>query len=131
MAMNTKPRLYQRPAFNLIVAVVIGLCFGAGPGVAQSTDPSEVGAWSTGPTWPEFPVHAHALPTGKVMIWPGDWDIGQRSTILGSRESKRQPPYSAGLRRLLRRPLVPGRRKVICCGWPHPIWRWTGERKYL
>ena len=71
MAMNTKPRLYQRLAFNLIVAVVIGVCFGARPGVAQST----VGAWSPGPTWPEFPVHAHLLPTGKVMIWPGDQGI--------------------------------------------------------
>ena len=37
MAMNTKPRLYQRVAFNLIVAVVIGVCFGARPGVAQIT----------------------------------------------------------------------------------------------
>ena len=37
MAMNTKPRLYQRLAFNLIVAVVIGVCFGARPGVAQQS----------------------------------------------------------------------------------------------
>ena len=36
MAMNTKPRLYQRLAFNLIVAVVIGVCFGARSGVAQT-----------------------------------------------------------------------------------------------
>ena len=35
MATNTDPRLYQRVAFNLIVAVVIGLCFGARQGVAQ------------------------------------------------------------------------------------------------
>jgi hypothetical protein len=74
MAMNSKPRLYQRVAFNLIVAVVIGLCFGARSGVAQQ---STVGEWSSvsGPTWPEFPVHAHLLPTGKVMIWPGDQGI--------------------------------------------------------
>ena len=44
MAMNTKPRLYQRLAFNLIVAVVIGVCFGARQGVAQQ---SVVGEWST------------------------------------------------------------------------------------
>jgi len=74
MAMNSKPRLYQRVVFNLIVTVVIGLCFGARSGVAQQ---STVGEWSSvsGPTWPEFPVHAHLLPTGKVMIWPGDQGI--------------------------------------------------------
>ena len=73
MAMNTKPRLYQRLAFNLIVAVVIGVCFGARQGVAQQ---SVVGDWSTGPNpLPFFPVHAHTLPTGKVMIWPGDEGI--------------------------------------------------------
>ena len=75
MGMNTKPRLYQRLAFNLIVAVVIGVCFGARQGVAQQQ--STLGEWSAllGPTWPEFPVHAHVLPTGKVMIWPGDQGI--------------------------------------------------------
>ena len=75
MGMNTKPRLYQRVAFNLIVAVVIGVCFGARQGVAQQQ--STLGEWSAllGPTWPEFPVHAHVLPTGKVMIWPGDQGI--------------------------------------------------------
>ena len=44
MAMNTKPRLHQRVAFNLIVAVVIGVSFGARPGVAQQ---SVVGEWRT------------------------------------------------------------------------------------
>ena len=72
MAMNTKPRLYQRLAF--IVAVVIGVCFGARQGVAQQ---SVVGAWSTANPnpFPFFPVHSHILPTGKVMIWPGDEGI--------------------------------------------------------
>ena len=77
MGMNTKPRLYQRLQFNLIVAVVIGVCFGARPGVAQTDPRSMVGEWTTGPTWPEFPVHAAVLPTGKVMIWPGDDGNGQ------------------------------------------------------
>ena len=74
MAMNTKPRLYQRLAFNLIVAVVIGVCFGPRTGVAQQ---DVVGAWSmANPNpFPFFPVHTHTLPTGKVMIWPGDEGI--------------------------------------------------------
>ena len=61
MAMNTKPRLYQRLAFNLIVAVVIGVCFGARPGVAQSICRS---SGRRCPNMPDFPVHAHLLPTG-------------------------------------------------------------------
>ncbi len=39
--------------------------------VAQG-DPSMVGRWSSVPDLPFFPVHVHVLPTGKVMIWPGD-----------------------------------------------------------
>ena len=31
-----------------------------------------VGRWSRVPDLPFFPVHSHVLPTGKVMIWPGD-----------------------------------------------------------
>ena len=78
MAMNTKPRLHQRLAFNLIVAVVIGVCFGARQGVAQQQDPSVVGQWRTvDPNpFPFFPVHTHTLPTGKVMIWPGNGPSG-------------------------------------------------------
>jgi hypothetical protein len=75
MAMNTKSRLYQRLAFNLIVAVVIGVCFfGPRTGVAQQ---DVVGAWSMAnpAPFPFFPVHTHTLPTGKVMIWPGDEGI--------------------------------------------------------
>jgi len=34
------------------------------------------GQWTTLPTLPFFPVHDHLLPTGKVMIWPGDADSG-------------------------------------------------------
>ena len=65
MATNTKPRLHQRVAFNLIVAVVIGVCFGARQGVAQQ--PSEVGSGiSVTPNLPFFPVHSHAVPTGTV-----------------------------------------------------------------
>ena len=77
LGMNTKPRLYQRVAFNLIVAVVIGVCFGARQGVAQIPDPAVVGEWETANPnpFPFFPVHSHILPTGQVMIWPGDNNI--------------------------------------------------------
>ena len=35
-----------------------------------------VGRWSSVPDLPFYPVHAHVLPTGKVMIWPGDGPSG-------------------------------------------------------
>ena len=71
--MNPKHRLHQPLAFNVIVAVVIAVCFGAHPGVAQE---SVLGRWDkvTNPL-PFFPVHAHTLRSGKVMIWPGDEGI--------------------------------------------------------
>ena len=31
-----------------------------------------IGRWSRVPDLPFFPVHTHVLPTGEVMIWPGD-----------------------------------------------------------
>jgi hypothetical protein len=59
--------------FGLTVAALIGLCFGATPSTAQ---PANVGQWSSPPfLLPYFPVHTHMLPTGKVMIWPGDGGV--------------------------------------------------------
>jgi len=37
---------------------------------AQGPDPSVVGQWSAVMPWPIVAVHAHVLPTGKVMFWP-------------------------------------------------------------
>src|SRR5262245_52790787 len=42
---------------------------------AQSDQFDQVGQWTTLPTLPFFPVHDHLLPTGHVMIWPGDAGI--------------------------------------------------------
>ncbi len=46
------------------------LVFGLGAMArAQSTEPSVVGQWSPLKTWPVPAVHAHLLPTGKVMFF--------------------------------------------------------------
>jgi hypothetical protein len=42
-------------------------------GVAHAN--SQVGAWEVWRDLPFFPVHSHLLPTGKVLIWPGDAGI--------------------------------------------------------
>ena len=37
---------------------------------ALAQDPATVGQWSSVMTWPYMAVHAHVLPTGKVLWWP-------------------------------------------------------------
>ena len=64
----------RHPIFVLTVVVLIGLCFGATPSAAQP--PDVIGQWSRVTPLPYFPVHTHMLPTGKVMIWPGDEESG-------------------------------------------------------
>ncbi len=51
------------------------LCLGISAGMAAQTDPAVVGRWSSVPDLPFYPVHLHVLPTGEVMIWPGDGGI--------------------------------------------------------
>src|SRR6266403_4885986 len=36
---------------------------------ALAQDPATVGQWSSVMTWPYMAVHAHVLPTGKVIWW--------------------------------------------------------------
>ena len=59
----------RHPIFVVTVVVLIGLCFGATPSAAQT---DVIGQWSLVNPLPYYPVHTHMLPTGKVMIWPGD-----------------------------------------------------------
>ncbi|MGH7752496.1 MAG: Kelch repeat-containing protein, partial [Gemmatimonadales bacterium] len=63
---------HRHPIFAL--ATLIVLCFGPTPSAAQT---DVVGQWSSPPhlILPFFPVHTHLLPTGKVMIWPGDGGV--------------------------------------------------------
>jgi hypothetical protein len=57
---------------HLAAVVLLALSMlGAGPAKAQSTG----GQWANGPNLPFFPVHAHVLPNGTVMVWPGDQGI--------------------------------------------------------
>jgi hypothetical protein len=60
---------------KILFAILIAGHLVAADGFAAQTDPAVVGRWSLGPNLPFFPVHAHTLPTGKVMIWPGDAGI--------------------------------------------------------
>lgn len=68
--MNPVIRSFRRLG-KLLSCAVIAVA-GATAAWANSTQ----GAWSPpGQDLPFFPVHAHLLPTGKVLIWPGDAGI--------------------------------------------------------
>jgi hypothetical protein len=51
--------------FLLIMGSGIGAC----PPVNAQPTPDLVGQWSNVQTWPYRAIHAHMLPTGKVMFW--------------------------------------------------------------
>ena len=65
----TRKRVVSRAVWWLLIVFVL---FSSISVKAQS---DQVGQWATLPTLPFFPVHAHLLPTGQVMIWPGDAGI--------------------------------------------------------
>ena len=55
---------------GLVVVVLLSLL--AAPAAAQ---PNLAGQWSSVPALPFYPVHVALLPTGQVMLWPGDGGI--------------------------------------------------------
>jgi len=62
---------HRHPIFGLTIAALLGLCLSA----TVAAQPSVSGEWSLVAPLPYFPVHTHMLPTGKVMIWPGDGGV--------------------------------------------------------
>ena len=81
---------------RLKVGVVVLCCFAVGHLIAVSSaraqDPATVGQFSSVMTWPWIAVHAHLLPTGKVLYWPqfanGDnptlWDPSTNTNTAGT-----------------------------------------------
>jgi len=60
---------------NLILVIVVVIIEGFFTAVVRAA-PDISGEWELiTPPLPYFPVHANLLPTGKVMIWPGDQGI--------------------------------------------------------
>jgi Domain of unknown function (DUF1929)/Calx-beta domain/Galactose oxidase, central domain len=90
--------------FRLTLLSVFCLCLAllfpeTSEDLAAQGNPSVVGRWSFFPDLPFFPIHVHVLPTGKVLMWPGDvsspggtsgndvysWDPATGATALLSR----------------------------------------------
>jgi hypothetical protein len=80
---------HQHPIFFLIAALMLG-GFGITSSSAAPT-PDIIGQWSPVNPLPFFPTHSHMLPTGKMMVWPGDggvsgdnpwsWDPGNENVL--------------------------------------------------
>ncbi len=47
---------------------------------SRAQDPATVGQWSAPQSWPFLAVHAHMLPTGKVLFWPS-FDLGDNPQL--------------------------------------------------
>ena len=63
----------HRQSILLISAgLVVALLCTVTPSAAQ---PDAVGQWTVITPLPYFPVHTHMLPTGQVLIWPGDGGV--------------------------------------------------------
>ena len=52
---------------SLILAALLALSAGL---LAQSSNPSTSGQWSSTENWPHLAVHGHVLTDGKVLFWP-------------------------------------------------------------
>ena len=69
MVLRRRPdgsRRYLRSSLTgPLLFAIIGILLGN----ARAQDNSSVGQWSPVMTWPYEAIHAHVLPTGKVIFW--------------------------------------------------------------
>ena len=63
----------------VVCVLAIVVCLVAAPAAAQ---PSTVGRWTTLPALPHFPINLILLPSGKVMMYPGDEGISGDNALL-------------------------------------------------
>src|SRR6266496_3720253 len=82
-----KVRLVALPCF--VVAHLISVWS------ASAQDPGTVGQFSSVMTWPYIAVHAHALPTGKVLWWPA-FANGDNPTLWDPSTNTNTPVTHAG-----------------------------------
>src|SRR6266700_8306604 len=61
----------------------------------SAQDPATVGQFSSVMTWPYKAVHAHLLPTGKVLWWPS-FDNGDNPTLWDPSANTNTPLTHAG-----------------------------------
>src|SRR6266403_973919 len=62
---------------------------------ASAQDPVTIGQFSSVITWPYRAIHAHVLPTGKVLWWPG-YEQGDNPTLWNPSANTNTPVTHAG-----------------------------------
>src|SRR6266498_755338 len=84
---------------RLKVRLVALRCFAVAHFIAASSasaqDPATVGQFSPVMTWPYKAVHAHVLPTGKVLWWPS-YNLGDHPTLWDPSTNTNTPAAQAG-----------------------------------
>ena len=85
--------------------------------VSVAQDPATVGQWSSVMSWPYKAVHAHVLPTGKVIWWP-PFDQGDNPTLWDPADKFKYGSSKSWRKHLLFRPCLPSR-------WPSTGGRWA------
>lgn len=66
---SNTPAANPNPAFRLSATYTAPVVFTPAAPAAPAGDPVEVGQWSDIIPLPNVPIHAHVLPTGKVLFW--------------------------------------------------------------
>ena len=73
-------RSYERPGIRLVAPLWFSVAHFIAVSAASAQTPATVGQFSSVTTWPYKAVHAHLLPTGKVIWWPS-FDDGDNPTL--------------------------------------------------
>src|SRR6476646_7708995 len=79
VVLHRRPQASRRYLWSGVTGPLLFAIIGILLGNARAQDNSSVGQWSPVMTWPYEAIHAHVLPTGKVIFWTrGDhsqlWD---------------------------------------------------------
>lgn len=67
--------------FRLLLMLLMSWSLVPGSGQAQRLDPSKIGQWDPGPLWDIAPINSLVLPSGKVMIFPGNTISGDDARV--------------------------------------------------
>ena len=57
---------------RFVALVLCTLILSMNSRTVPAAEPAVGGQWQQGPTFDDYPIHMHLLPTGKLMWWPGN-----------------------------------------------------------
>ena len=87
--------LFRRLKVRLMALLWFAVAHFIAVASASAQDPATVGQFSSVMTWPYNAVHAHVLPTGKVLWWPS-YGLGDHPTLWDPSTNTNTPAAQAG-----------------------------------